>query len=237
MLKVLDQKRHTGARTGVLPSATLALIGITITVFVLQNLAEGLNQPAIYPDFALSLDGLRHGRVWQLLTFQFLHLPLAEGGAFHLLGNLFVIYVFGSGLEKNIGRAALVKLYLLAGTAGGLLQMAGGLLAPERFGVAVVGASAGAFGLVAAVATMTPQRRLHFFFVPAPVRADLLLTLGVTATLAGLFLPTGHVAYCAHLGGILTGFFFARRQLRQSVATPAFRLAAKCSLEIKPMAD
>jgi membrane associated rhomboid family serine protease len=237
MLKVLDQSRRVGARTGAYPSATLALILVTTAVLVLQNLADSLNQFAVYPDFALSLDGLRHGCVWQLLTFQFLHLPLMDGGIFHLLGNLYVIYLFGGILEKTIGRVALLKLYLLAGTAGGLLQMTGGLLAPERFGVAVVGASAGAFGLMAAVATMQPRLRLHLFFLPMPVRADLLLTLGVTATVTGLFLPSGHVAHCAHLGGILTGFLFARRQMRRNSTPAIFRAATKCSLEIKPLAD
>jgi membrane associated rhomboid family serine protease len=237
MLNVPDQSPRIGMRTTAFPSATLALILVTTSVFVLQNLADSLNQFPGYPAFALSLEGLRHGRVWQLLTFQFLHLPLMAGGAFHLLGNLYVIYLFGSIIEKTIGRAALVKLYLLGGTMGGLLQMTGGLLAPERFGVAVVGASAGAFGLMAAVATMQPRRRLHLFFLPVPVRADLLLTLGVTVTVAGLFLPSGHVAHCAHLGGILTGFLFARRQMRRNSAPAIFRSAAKCSLEIKPMAD
>jgi membrane associated rhomboid family serine protease len=237
MLKVLDQSRRVGARAGAYPSATLALILVTTTVFVLQNLADSLNQFAVYPDFALSLDGLRHGRVWQLLTFQFLHLPLTEGGIFHLLGNLYVIYLFGSIFEKAVGQPALVKLYLLSGTVGGLLQMTGGMLAPEQFGVAVVGASAGAFGLAAAVATMQPRLRLHLFFLPMPVRADLLLTLGVTVTVAGLFLPSGHVAHCAHLGGILTGFLFVRRQLRRNNPPAIFRSAAKCSLEIKPLAD
>jgi membrane associated rhomboid family serine protease len=236
MLKALDQRRHIGVRTWAGPSATLALIFITATVFVLQNLADSLGQTAFYPDFALSVDGLRHGRVWQLLTFQFLHLPLFAGGAFHLLANLFVIHVFGGTLEREIGRGALLKLYLLGGMAGGLLQMLGGLLAPEQFGVAVVGASAGAFALVSAVATLTPRRRMHLFFLPVPVRADLLLTLGVTLTLAGLFLPSGHVAHCAHLGGILTGFFFARRFRRNG--TPALvGVAAKSSLEIRPIAD
>ncbi len=237
MLKVPDQGRRTGMQTGAYPPATLALVLVTIAVFVLQNLAEGLNQSPVYPNFALSLEGLRHGRVWQLLTFQFLHLPLMNGGIFHLLGNLYVIYLFGGAMEKIIGRIALVKLYLLSGTVGGLLQMTGGMLAPERFGVAVVGASAGAFGLVAALATMQPRRRMHLFFLPMPIRADLLLTLGVITTVAGLFLPSGHVAHCAHLGGILTGFLFARRQLRRNNAPSILHLAAKCSLEIKPMPD
>ena len=233
MQKVFSQSRENSLPAALVPSTTLALVLATVTVFILQNLAGALNASSFYPDFALSLDGLRHGRVWQLLTFQFLHLPLVEGGIFHLLGNLFVIYVFGRVVEDALGGAALLKLYLLGGTLGGLLQMLGGLLAPQQFGVAVVGASAGAMGLIAAVATLEPRRRLHLFFLPLPVRADLLLTLAVMTTLAGLFLPSGHVAHCAHLGGILTGFMFARREQRRRRIPAMIPFAPKSSLEIR----
>jgi membrane associated rhomboid family serine protease len=227
MLKALDQTRHSGVRAVTGPSAMLALICLTAAVFVLQNVAESLGTSALYQNFALSVDGLRHGRVWQLLTFQFLHVPLFEGGALQLLANLYVIHLFGGVLEREIGRGTLVKLYLLGGMAGGLLQMLGGLLAPEQFGVAVVGASAGAFALVSAVATLTPRRPMHLFFLPMPVRADLLLTLGVAVTVAGLFLPSGHVAHCAHLGGILTGFMFARRHQRRNSVPAVVSAEAK----------
>src|SRR3954471_22959218 len=105
-------------------SVTLVLIVINIVIFVVQNVVEGLRLfPAFYDYFALSVDGLKHGYVWQLLTFQFLH-----AGVFHILGNLFTIYVFGRAVEEAVGKASFVKLYLLSGVFGGLLQMATGLL-------------------------------------------------------------------------------------------------------------
>lgn len=236
MQEVLDYRRGV-ARPTVRPSATLALVVLTVAAFVLQNLAEALNFSALYPEFALSVDGLRHGHVWQLITFQFLHLPLIEGGALHFLGNLFVIYVFGRVAEGVMGRWGVLKLFLLGGTVGGLLQMAGGLLAPQQFGSTVVGASAGAMSLLAAVATLQPRRKLHLFFLPIPVRADVLLALAVVVTVTGLFLPSGHVAHCAHLGGLLTGFMLARRHLRRNRTPAVYQLPAKCSLEMKPVAD
>lgn len=193
---------------------TYALVLLITAAFVFQNLVEALSLFPIYHDFALSVDGLKHGRVWQLLTFQFLHLRLMDGGIFHLLGNLFMIYVFGRPVERALGSARFLGLYLLSGTVGGVLQILAGCLAPQQFGSAVVGASAGACGLLAAHATISPRHMLHLFFLPFAIRADLLLALTVTGTLAGLFLPSAHVAHCAHLGGIFTGFMLACRYLR-----------------------
>jgi membrane associated rhomboid family serine protease len=195
-------------------SATLVLVIINIVVFVIQNVADGLGGSHIDQYFALSITGLKHGYVWQLITFQFLH-----AGVFHILGNLFTIYFVGRAVEEAVGKASFLKLYLLSGVFGGLLQMAAGLFWPYYFGQAVVGASAGGFGLVAAFATLFPQVEMHLFFLPIAFRARTLLWIGITITVVEIVLPfTGvfgpprigglGVAHCAHLGGILTGWFY-----------------------------
>jgi membrane associated rhomboid family serine protease len=171
------------------------------------------------------VDGLKHGHVWQLVTYQFLHAPLVNGGIIHLLGNCFIIYLFGCGVEKAIGSFSFLKLYLFGGALGGLLQMMVGLFWPAHFGQSVIGASAGAFGLLAAYATFLPERLVHLFFLPFAVRADILLAIAVLGALIGLFVPFGHVAHCAHLGGILWGFAYARKTNRTRKVDPPFRLA------------
>jgi membrane associated rhomboid family serine protease len=198
-------------------SATLVLIVINVIVFVVQNVVEGLGLfPTFYDYFALSVDGLKHGYVWQLITFQFLH-----AGVLHILGNLFVIYTFGRAVEEAVGKASFLKLYLLSGIFGGLLQMAAGLFLPHYFGSAVVGASAGGIGLLAAFATLFPQVELHMFFLPISFRARTLLWISIAFTVVEIVLPlagTGGVskpgqpgvADWAHLGGILTGWFYVR---------------------------
>jgi membrane associated rhomboid family serine protease len=215
-----DRDQSGCARFGLRWPVTLVLLILNLAVFAAQSMVNSPARFPIYQNFALSLDGLKHGHAWQLITFQFLHLPLADGGIFHLLGNLFVIYVFGSRVEKAIGAKEFLKLYLLSGTLGGLLQMIGGMFNPGQFGLAVVGASAGAFGLIAAYATLFPRNSLHLFFLPVAIRADVLLMLAVGVTLAGLFLPSGHVAHCAHLGGILTGYLFVRQMAARARPIP-----------------
>jgi membrane associated rhomboid family serine protease len=231
-----DRNDITQARHGSRSPVTLMLIAVNVAMFVFQNAADSGAFP-VYKEFALSVDGLKHGHFWQVITFQFLHLPLNDGGIFHLLGNLFVIHLFGRRIEETMGGANFLKLYLLSGTMGGMLQMAGGWLSPENFGVAVVGASAGAFGLIAAYGTLFPREQLRPFFLPVAVRADVLLALGVTITVAGLFLPSGHVAHCAHLGGILTGFLFARQTMRRHPAAAMAAVEAKSSLNTIPAPD
>jgi membrane associated rhomboid family serine protease len=231
-----DRNDIAQARHGSRSPVTLMLIAVNVAMFVFQNAADSGAFP-VYKEFALSIDGLKHGHFWQVITFQFLHLPLNDGGIFHLLGNLFVIHVFGKRIEETMGGTNFLKLYLLSGTMGGMLQMAGGWLSPENFGVAVVGASAGAFGLIAAYGTLFPREQLRPFFLPVAIRADVLLALGVTITVAELFLPSGHVAHCAHLGGILTGFLFARQVIRRNPAPAMAAVESKSSLNTIPAPD
>jgi membrane associated rhomboid family serine protease len=216
MLDDRDYMREESRRYGPQWTLTLTLIAINVVVYVIQNAIIAADPGFMDKYFALSVDGLKHGYLWQLITFQFLHSPLnAPGGTgvFHILGNMFVIYVFGRPVEGAVGRSAYLKLYLLSGTMGGLLQMFGGFLLPHHFGQAVVGASAGGMGLVAAFATLFPDQPLYLFFLPFSLRARMLLWLEIVIAVVGMISPpqyAGGVAHCAHLGGVLTGIFYIR---------------------------
>src|SRR5216683_8422179 len=133
-------------------SATVTLLIVNVAAFLAQIvLSSFLHYPA-NKYFALSLEGLRHGYVWQLITYQFMH-----GGVIHLLLNCWAIFVFGREVEAALGRKSFLTLYFCSGVIGGLFQaalgkaLAGMLYNPSYLGP-TVGASAGAFGLVAAFA-------------------------------------------------------------------------------------
>src|SRR5690348_12398937 len=80
-------------------SATVLLLFANIAAFVIQNaLSRFAPTFDTVGDLALSIEGLRHGHVWQLLSFQFMHANLL-----HLLGNCFVIYLFGREVEEALG--------------------------------------------------------------------------------------------------------------------------------------
>jgi membrane associated rhomboid family serine protease len=203
-------------------SMTVALLIINVVAFVVElTVAAQLPLGRIDDYFALSTEGMRHGYVWQLLTFQFMH-----AGVLHLLGNCLVIFFFGREVEQTLGRKRFLALYLSSGAVGGLLQALVGALAEHFlppgspwivFSNPVVGASAGAMGLVAAYATLFPERSLSilvYFVIPVTMRAKFLLLFSALFTLAGIALPNfaawKNVAHVAHLGGLLTGVFFIR---------------------------
>jgi membrane associated rhomboid family serine protease len=193
-------------------SFTVALLIVNAVVFVIQLISANFPNGQEIQDkyFALSLEGLKHYRIWQLLTFQFMH-----AGLLHLIFNSLAIFFFGRSVETILGRNRFLAVYFSSGIIGGALQMLFALKWPDFFGgavVAVVGASAGAYGLVAAFAVInwTEQFTLLIYFIPIAMRGKTLLWVSIGLALLGLLTPGSNVANAAHLGGILTGFFCVR---------------------------
>jgi membrane associated rhomboid family serine protease len=214
MLSERDYMREPSRRRWL--SATIVLIAINIVAFAFQySLLPKLIDPGY---LALSLWGLQHGFVWQLLTYQFMH-----GGVPHLLLNCWALFVFGRGVEWAVGKTRFLILYFSGGIIGGLLQVLAAVLWPHYFRPteASVGASAGIFGVVASFAMLFPEQRLVmllFYVIPINMRAKSFLWVVLVITALGISFPDSklalllgrNVAHFAHLGGILTGLAFTR---------------------------
>ena len=189
-------------------SFTVALLIVNAAVFVVQLLASNSPRGPIIQDtwFALSLTGLEHGYIWQLLTFQFMH-----AGWMHILFNSLAIYFFGRPVEATLGPRHFLTLYLSSGVIGGLLQMLFAHWLPS-FDNPVVGASAGASGLIAAFAILhwTERFTLFLYFIPVTMTGKMLLAVSLVLAFVGILTPNSNIANAAHLGGILTGGFYVR---------------------------
>jgi membrane associated rhomboid family serine protease len=187
-------------------SLTVVLLVVNAIVFLVECFTLG-NPPRFSLDnyFALSVEGLKHGFVWQLLTYQFMHANL-----WHILANSWAIYLFGREIEETLGRKKFLVLFLAGGVVGGVFQVIAALLWPGLFGGAVVGASAGGFGLMAAYAVLFPERELTLLFPPITFRAKTMLIFSAVLAVAGIVFPVAHIANAAHLGGMLTGVVFIR---------------------------
>jgi len=186
---------------------TLLLITL-VACFLIQSLMDRRTEQL----FALSLEGLKAGRYYQLITFQFMH-----GGIWHLVCNMIGLYFFGRVVEEMLGAASMLKLYLLSGTVGGLCHVALCVAFPAYFYSGVVGASAGLFGLIAAFATREPNypiTLLVFFVLPVTLLAKWLLLIEGAFTVGGIVFGIlgmgGNTAHGAHLGGMLTGIAFIK---------------------------
>jgi hypothetical protein len=118
-----------------------------------------------------------------------------------------------------------LTLYFSRGIIGGIVQVLGGLIWPSHFGTAVVGASAGGMGLMAAFAVLYPEQLLTmllFYFFPITLRAKYLLWGIVALSFICIIFPASifallfgqNVSNAAHLGGMAMGIFYVRQILQ-----------------------
>jgi membrane associated rhomboid family serine protease len=139
--------------------------------------------------------------LWQLVTYMFLH-----GSFWHLAINMFVLWMFGTELERTWGTTQFLKYYFITGVGAGVLSV---LVTPGS-GIPTVGASGAIFGLLVAYAMIYPNRLIYLWFF-IPIKAKYLaLMLGVFELVATMHLARDGVAHWAHLGGMLVGFAYLK---------------------------
>ena len=164
------------------PRVTYALIAINVVVFGLQYLI-GINE--VSGNYGMWPAGIALGGEWyRLLTAAFLH-----GSILHILFNMYVLYALGPTLERVLGHARFLLLYVLAALGGSVASYA---FSDVR--TLSVGASGAIFGLMGAL--VVAGRRLRYDVT------QVLILLGVNVVIG--FLAPG-VDWRAHLGGLVTG--------------------------------
>jgi membrane associated rhomboid family serine protease len=187
-------------------SASITLIIVLTVVYALQCIDDVYIRSGTQDYLAMSAAALKHLWLWQLVTFQFLHLDL-----WHLIGNLCSLWFFGRYVEGVLGTKRFLLAYFIAGCAGGLVQGTLMVLFPEHFGVRVFGASAGTSGIFAIFAMMESHAEIRWNFI-LPIRARVLFYIVAGISLFFTLVPTPResVAHAAHLGGIIAGVCFLR---------------------------
>ena len=191
------------------PRVTTILIVGLLVAFVVQSLLSFYGDFNGLRFFGLTVSGLREGKVWQILTFQFLHtIPWP----WHVLGNCLGLYFFGRPVEENLGSKRFLTLYFLAGLLGGIVQVLATMALPRHADFPVVGASAGVFGMIAIFCALHPMQELTtwIYFFPVNIRARTLLWFLGLLSLFGTIIPFDYVAHGAHLGGIALGLAYVR---------------------------
>jgi membrane associated rhomboid family serine protease/Zn-finger nucleic acid-binding protein len=183
------------------PWATWTLAGAVAAAFFLSlaDLEGFIARFALIP-----ADPWRLGGLTSLFSF-FLH-----AGAFHLLGNLYFLVVFGDNVEDHLGIPKYLAMLLLATIAGDVAHV---LLDP-RSTIPVVGASGGISGVIAFYALAFPRARLAFLFflftwISIPAWGALVLWVLYQFVLVGMQVSgASHVSAAAHLGGAVVGVLF-----------------------------
>jgi len=171
------------------PVVSYSILALTIAVFILQLVTQGAvtNALAYYPPLTAL-------EPWRMLTVALVH---SDRSFFHILFNMYSLFVLGPLLESLIGRWRFAAVYVLS-TLGGSVAVL--WLSPDT---AIVGASGAIFGLLGAFFVI--QRRFGGASVQLVVIIAINLGLG--------FLVPG-VSWQAHIGGMIVGGVCAAIMLR-----------------------
>jgi membrane associated rhomboid family serine protease len=214
------------------PVATIAIIAaVLLAWFVAQGAGQGFDYARSICDFGMipgELTGRAIGAIvplgdglvcvvdpapaWHtVLTSMFLH-----GDWFHLIGNLWFLWLFGDNIEDHLGTLGFVVLYVICGLAAAMVQLVIDPASP----IPMVGASGAISGVMGAYIVLFPRVPVRvlaiLIVIPLVFRLPAILILGYWFLLQILgALPQlgggaeAGVAFWAHIGGFVAGALIA----------------------------
>jgi membrane associated rhomboid family serine protease len=175
-----------GGRAGALTGRiTPTLIVLNVLAFIAEGFPiSGPPTTAFANKYFLSGVGLYQHEYYRLVTAGFLHYNL-----FHILVNMYALYVIGYQLERILGWSRYLSLYLLSVIGGNVLvYLTDGLRASE------LGASTGIFGLLSA-----------YYLVARKVGAQTGMILGLIVINLVISVSFSSISLWGHVGGLITG--------------------------------
>ena len=199
------------------PDATKNLIIVNVIFFI----ATLINEPFMTSAFALYYPTSPNFHWWQIVTHMFMH-----GGFWHILFNMYALYMFGCVVERMIGTKKFVIFYFACGLGAACLHSGVEWLQAQSYmnaiaegstkamqsyamlkAVPTVGASGAIYGVLIAYAMLFPQSQLTLIFPPVTLSAKawVLIFVGIEL-ITGITGTADGVAHFAHLGGMLIGF-------------------------------
>ena len=204
-----------------IPRVTKNLIVINVIMFI----ATLLNENFMVSTFAMFYPTSAYFRIWQPVTHMFMH-----GGFWHILFNMYTLYIFGSVLERMIGERKFLIFYFVCGLGAAALHTGVEYFQAQRYMNAiadgsvnaatmyaqlkvtpVLGASGAIYGLLIAYAMLFPQATLTLIFPPIALSAKAWVLIFAAIELGtGMTGTFGGVAHFAHLGGMLFGFLLIK---------------------------
>ena len=188
-------------RPSLFTDAIKILVSVNFGIFLLQSLSGaermffelfGLVPKLIWSEFM----------IWQPVTYLFFH-----GGIWHVLINMFVLWMFGSELERLWGKQHFLKYYFITGVGSGIITAIFALHSTTP----VVGASGAVFGVLLAYGLTYPNRTVYLYGI-IPIRSILfVIGIGVLAFISS-FDGTTQISHITHLAGMAIGYVMLKRR-------------------------
>ena len=179
------------------------LVSVNFGIFLLQTLAR--TESIFFPLFGLVPKLVwSEFMIWQPFTYLFFH-----GGVWHVLINMFVLWMFGSELERLWGKAHFVKFYFVTGVGAGLVTMIFGLNSTTP----IVGASGAVYGVLLAYGLTYPNRTVYLYGIIPIKSLWFVIGIGVIAFISS-FDTVSEISHLTHLSGMMIGYLMLKRPIR-----------------------
>ena len=196
-----------------------ALIAANIFVFLIQlNLGDGLNRfiftyglvPGRYSIPQIAHFFTAGQQIFSFFSYMFIH-----GGFWHLIGNMWFLYIFGNSVEDRLGHLRYLLFYILCGIASGLFH----LIINWHSKVPTIGASGAIAGVMGAYFLLYPRARIltliPIIIIPYFIEIPAFLFIGIWflfqfINATGSSAHSGGIAWWAHIGGFLFGVIFLK---------------------------
>jgi len=198
------------------PVVNIAIIVLNVLFFIIEiSKGETLNRfiytyglvPARYSIPTISSYFTLGQQLLSFVSFMFLH-----GGFFHLLGNMWSLYIFGDNVEDRLGPFRYLLFYLLCGFASGVSHLA----INWHSQTPTIGASGAIAGVMGAYMMLYPKSRIltlipiFFFFQVVEIPAVFFLGIWFIFQFLSAAGGQGGIAWWAHIGGFIFGIIFLR---------------------------
>ena len=204
-----DQPRYST------PYVNYFLIALNVAVFFFElsvkaQSPRGYN--ALFYEFGIVPSHFTHGFAYHtnlgtfltIFTSMFLH-----GGWWHIIGNMWVLWIFGDNIEDQLGHFAYLFFYLLCGLAAGITH----ILLNAGSSIPTAGASGAIAGIMGAYFLLYPRAKVltlvPLWWLPAWIVLGYWFLIqffsGTLTRAAAMGRDTGGIAFWAHVGGFVAG--------------------------------
>lgn len=178
MIPLFDTKRSKK-----IPYITIFLILLNIVVFFIFKENEAYR-------FVPGQFNFIH-----LLTSMFLH-----ANVWHLLVNIWFLWIFGDNVEGKIGHLKFLFFYFLCGIFSAIIY----LFLGTNLNVSLMGASGAISGILGGYLILFPKNRLRVF-PNFNFYSFVYILLWFLIQLLLVYFGSGEVAYSGHVAGFITG--------------------------------
>jgi hypothetical protein len=187
------------------PFLTIVFIAINATLFILMPKMGGLE--ALVGKFGFTARAMID-KPYVLISSIMLHANL-----WHLVSNMWFLWLFGDNIEDRFGRAPYLVLFVLAGVTGNFTHAIFNLF---QSNIPVIGASGAVAGIMGAYLIRFPNAKIRcifliiFYPIFIKIRAIWFIGFWMVLEFFSAFLGTSnHIAHWAHIGGFVFGAVWA----------------------------